>query len=127
MYLVDLPGYGWARLSRGEREKLSRLVREYLVDGKPDGVVWLLDLPRDPSPDDRAMGQLLADVSVPAALVFTKADRVNRGRRSERVSRILEALPIQIAEERCVLTSAKTGEGVPELREKLDRFAAGRG
>jgi len=120
-YLVDVPGYGWARASQGERAVWRRLVEGY-VSARPllHGVLWLLDLRRDPSPDDAAMGTMLAARSLPVLAVFTKADQVARQERRARQRGITTALGLE--EDACVLTSARSGEGMEELRDSVLAF-----
>lgn len=125
-YLVDLPGYGYARLARDQRRDLARLVRDYVVSRRAAGVVWLLDLRRDPSPDDLAMAGLLAQQSIPVLVALTKADRVPRAQRQGRVRAILDGLGTNLTAEHCVLTSARTKEGIVDLRSAMDRLLGGR-
>jgi GTP-binding protein len=121
-YFVDLPGYGYARAPRTVRHALSRLIRAYFQTRKPAGVVWLLDLRRDPSPEDLAMGTLLAQRSLAVLLALTKADKIPRGRRPQRVEAILRALGMTDTAAPVVLTSARTGEGIPALRAAIERL-----
>jgi GTP-binding protein len=120
-YLVDVPGYGWARASQGERAARRRLVEGY-VSARPllHGVLWLLDLRRDPSPDDAAMGTMLAARNLPVLAVLTKADQVARQERRVRRRQITTALGLE--EDACVLTSASSGEGMEELRDSVLAF-----
>jgi GTP-binding protein len=123
-YLVDLPGYGWARASREERAGFARLLRAY-VSGRQDlaGIVWLLDIRREPSPDDVAMGGVLGERGVPVLAALTKADAVARQRRPEHVRAILDQL--DLGEDQCLLTSARTKEGIGDLRESIDALVQG--
>ena len=120
-YLVDVPGYGWAQASRRERAALRRLVEGYLAE-RPAlaGVLWLLDLRRDPSPDDREMGAILARRAVPVLAVLTKADQVPRRERREREEAIVAALGL--SDGASVVTSARSGEGMEDLRESVLAF-----
>ena len=72
MYLLDLPGYGFARVSHAERERYRRLVKG-LIEKRTTlaGVLWLLDIRHDPSPDDRAYAGILADRSLPVLVAVT--------------------------------------------------------
>jgi GTP-binding protein len=121
-YFVDLPGYGYARVPRHERVQLARLLRDYLIRRSPAGVVWLLDIRHEPSADDLAMGRLLADHSLRVVVTLTKADQVPRGRRRERVLAVLEPLGLDLSPEQCVVTSARTGEGMGELGVAIERL-----
>jgi GTP-binding protein len=118
-YLVDLPGYGYARAPKAARSGFRDLLRGYLSTRETlAGVVWLLDVRRDPSPDDRTMADMLVARGVPTLAAITKADKVARGRRRDRISAILSA--VELEEEQCVVTSSRTGEGVEELRNAID-------
>ncbi|MGD0483589.1 MAG: ribosome biogenesis GTP-binding protein YihA/YsxC [Gemmatimonadales bacterium] len=121
LYLVDVPGYGWAQASRSDRAGYRKLVDGYLAS-RPQlaGVLWLLDLRRDPSADDAAIGEVLAARGVPALAVLTKADQVPRARRPARLRAVTVALGLD--EEACVVTSARTSEGMEELRESVLAF-----
>ena len=121
-YFVDLPGYGYARLPRTERSALSRLLRAYFAARHPAGVIWLLDIRRDPSPEDVAMGELLADRRARAIVTFTKVDRLGRGERRARAEQILEHLGLDLPEEAYLMTSAKTREGIIDLRKAVERL-----
>lgn len=120
-HLVDVPGYGWARASQGDRAAWRRLVEGYVAT-RPllRGVLWLLDLRRDPTPDDAAMGTMLAARGLPVLAVLTKADQVPRPARRVRQREI--ALAIGLEEDACLLTSAKSGEGMEDLRASVLAF-----
>ncbi len=122
-YLVDLPGYGYAKASFAERRRLLHLLRGYLQSrDSMVGAVWLLDVRRDLSPDDRDIGTQLAERGVPVLLAITKADKLGRGQRLERSRRILQA--VGLPEDQCIVTSAKTREGIQELRASIDALVA---
>jgi GTP-binding protein len=122
-YLVDLPGYGYAQLSKGMRRGLMDLLTGYISRRAPlAGVVWLLDVRRDPSPDDLAMGRLLEERGLPILVAITKSDKFGRVRRLERTEEILQA--VGIPADQCVVTSARTRDGVADLRESIEAFVA---
>ena len=117
-YLVDLPGYGWARAAAAERAVWQRLADEYVARRATlAGVVWLLDIRREPSPDDLAIGALLNARGVPVLVALTKADQVTRGKRAARAAAIALRLHLDAAE--FVLTSSKTREGAEDLRDSV--------
>jgi GTP-binding protein len=122
-YLVDLPGYGYAKASFAERRRLLRLVRSYL-SSRPSisGVIWLLDIRRDPSPDDLDVARQLVDQEVSVLVAITKADKLSKGHRVERTRAILNAL--EIPEDQCVVTSARTRDGIEELRASIHALVA---
>ena len=117
-YLVDLPGYGWARAAEAERAAWRRLAENYLARRETlAGVVWLLDIRRSPSPDDRALGARLVQRGVPTLVALTKADQVTRGQRTARAASIALELGLDAAE--FVLTSSRTREGAEDLRDSV--------
>lgn len=123
LYLVDVPGYGWAQASRGDRAGYRKLVEGYL-SGRLQlaAVLWLLDLRRDPSPDDAEIGEVLAARGIPALAVLTKADQVPRALRPSRLRAV--ALALGLEEDACLVTSARTLEGMEELRDSVLAFLA---
>ena len=118
VYLVDLPGYGYAKAAKTARHGFAKLLREYLSRRRElVGVVWLLDIRREPSGDDHDARALLAARGLPVIMAMTKADKVSRGRRGARVQAIRAALDATDVE--YVVTSARTREGIAELRDAL--------
>ncbi len=117
MYLLDLPGYGYARAGKADRAAFRRLVHHALRRERLAGVVWLVDLRREPSPDDRAMQDLLAEGGCPVLAALTKADKLPQSQRRSR-ERDLRAI-LGVPEDQVVVTSARTGEGMAELREAI--------
>lgn len=122
-YLVDLPGYGYAKASHAERRRLLRLVHGYLSSrASIAGVIWLLDVRRDPSPDDLDVARRLIDQGIPVLVAITKADKLGKGHRMERTRAILNAL--EIPQDQCVVTSARTRDGIEELRTSIRALVA---
>lgn len=82
-YLVDLPGYGYAKVSKKEREGWKRAVGGY-IGGREHlrGVIQLIDVRREPTADDLAMIQRTVDAGRALLAVFTKSDKTGRGRRN---------------------------------------------
>jgi GTP-binding protein len=120
-YLVDLPGYGYAKASKTVRQDLQGLLKRYFSERTLlAGVVWLLDIRREPSPDDLEMGALIGERGIPVLVAITKADKFGRGRRGERTRAILDA--VQIPADQCVVTSAQTKDGIDDLRDSIQAF-----
>lgn len=121
-YFLDLPGYGYARTSKQERAGFRALLEGCLTHREAlTGVVWLLDIRHAPSRDDRAMGALLAAREVPVLIALTKADKVPPGQRRTRRRALAEATGVP--EDQCILTSAKTKLGIPDLRDSIEALA----
>jgi len=81
------------------------------------GAVWLLDLRHDPSVDDRTMQDALAEAGTPVLAALTKSDKLPRGQWLRRARAVRELLGLD--EDQVIVTSARTGEGVDELREAI--------
>lgn len=118
LYLVDLPGYGFARASKGARVGYRKLVTSYLRNrASLAGVVWLLDIRHQPSADDLEMQQLLAASDRPVLAVFTKADKLTRSALPPRARELAEALGLQ--QDQVQLTSSRSRLGIAELATSI--------
>ena len=117
LYLLDLPGYGYARASKVERGAFRRLLAHALDRDRLAGVIWLLDVRRDPSEDDRAMQDAFAARGTRVLAAVTKSDKLPRAQRPRREGELRATL--QLLEEQVIVTSARTGEGIDELREAV--------
>ncbi len=115
-YLVDLPGYGYARVSRRQREAWRRLLRAYLAaDDRPVALLHLLDARHPPSADDRTVSGWIAASGHPFALVPTKIDKVGRSRRERHYRQLVAGLDLP-PDTVFLPTSAVTGEGLGDVR-----------
>ena len=113
-YLVDLPGYGFARAGKAARAGYRRLVTRYLGE-RPSlvGVVWLLDVRHPPSKDDLAIQRLLIESGRPVLAALTKADKLTRTAGLARARELAAALGLH--EDQVQLTSSRSRQGIPEL------------
>jgi GTP-binding protein len=113
-YLVDLPGYGFARAGKAARAGYRALITSYLRQ-RPTlaGVVWLLDIRHEPSRDDREFQQLLVGSERPVLAVLTKADKLPRGQRAAKVRAL--ARDLELPDDQVQPTSTRTGEGMDDL------------
>jgi len=121
--LVDLPGYGYARVSKDMRETWRPLI-EGVLRGSSGmrGVVLLLDARRDPSPEDLQMLEFLAELRTPAIIVATKVDKLVKSARDSRLAAL--AAQAGIESDQMIPFSAVTGEGRNELAEALVALVA---
>ena len=111
LYLVDLPGYGYARRSHSEREQWAKLVNAYIQDRTPlKGIVQLVDARHDPTADDLEMLEWLNQSRKPFLVVATKADLLSGSRFKPRPDRTLKTFQGYGSVE-FVPFSAKTGRG----------------
>lgn len=117
-YLVDLPGYGWAKAAAADRVGFRSLLDGYLSErGGLAGVVWLLDVRHPPSVEDRLVQDLLVRTGRPCLVVLTKTDKFARGRRIEAVR--ARAADLSLDAEDVLVTSARTGEGIRDLGDSI--------
>lgn len=116
--LVDLPGYGYARVPKEERERWRGLVESYL-ERRPAlrTAIVLQDLRRELSDAERELFAWLSARGIPALLVLTKVDKLAPMRRAARVRALVEAS--ELPREQVLPTSAATGEGVDALLSTL--------
>lgn len=118
LLLVDLPGYGWARVSKKEREAWRQLVEGYLDARESLRVAVLLqDLRRDFAEDEHLLLQWLALRDVKALVAVTKTDKLKRMQRAKRLRALRDQL--EAPAPAVVATSAQTGEGIRELWQAL--------
>ena len=116
--LVDLPGYGYARVPQAIREKWRPLINGYLTSGdRLAGVVQLVDIRHGPTPDDFRAIEYLAELGIPTLFVLTKADKLTATQRKTALTEIPEALGIEA--DQVLPVSALSGMGIEELLETL--------
>lgn len=117
-YLVDLPGYGFARAGKSARAGYRSLVTGYLRE-RPTlaGVVWLLDVRHDPSKDDFEIQDLLIESGRPVLAVLTKADKLTRTAADVRNRELAAALGLHA--DQVQLTSSKSRQGIAELGRSI--------
>ncbi len=119
-YFLDLPGYGYSRASRTERRAFRLLIAHTLNRARLAGVLWLLDIRQEPSADDRAMQQLFAERDTRVLAALTKSDKLSRSARQPRERGLRESLGLD--DDQVIVTSARGGEGIEDLRESLRRL-----
>lgn len=118
-YVVDLPGYGYARVPSEVRKQWQPLIEWYLGNSKQlKGVVQLIDARHEPGSADRTMVRYLERTEVPTLFVLTKVDKLTRSERATQIQKILSALDIEAGQ--AVEFSSKTGEGRQELLDSIE-------
>jgi len=119
LVLVDLPGYGYAKAAKTERQRWKGLVEGYL-EGREAlrAAVLLQDLRRDPSEDETLLLEWLAGRGIPSLLALTKIDKLKPRERAARLRAMASGLPVP--SDRVVATSARTGAGIDELWRAID-------
>jgi GTP-binding protein len=117
IYLVDLPGYGYAKVSRAAQRAWGALLEQYLEQRETlQLVVLLVDVRRGPEDEEADLLEFLAGAGVPAMLVATKLDRVKKSQQKLVLARLRERTGVAV-----VGTSATTGAGIDRLRAAVLR------
>lgn len=124
IHLVDLPGYGYAKIAKTEKERWAELIEGYMTADRDIALVFqLLDFRHPPSRDDLMMLNFLVDSELPFVIVLTKADKLSRNQRNERLADLKNTLSFMEQAE-FIEFSAQTGEGVDELRGIIEDISA---
>jgi GTP-binding protein len=111
IYLVDLPGYGYAKVSKTISHEWGSLISQYLSNNNELRLVMLLvDIRRDLEDEERLLIELIAESSAKVVLVATKTDKLNYSTRLKRSSELSNQCGLPL-----VMTSADTGDGMDEL------------
>lgn len=120
-YLVDLPGYGFAKAPKTEKAKWGELMESYLSSGRLGHIFMLIDIRHAPTAEDKQMFQWILYYGVPFTLVATKADKLARSKRvasANAAAKLLGAPPYAIP------YSAETHEGKAELLQRMGAILA---
>lgn len=121
-YFVDLPGYGFAQVSKQERLKWKRMIEGYLSSREQlKGVIQLLDIRHEPTENDVLMKEWLMYHQVPVLMVATKADKISRGARHKHLQQIRRTLGLG-EHDILIPFSAETGEGVNEVLAAIEEI-----
>lgn len=127
LYLLDLPGYGYARASHGERRRFRQLV-DGVLQHRPRlaGVVWLIDIRHPPSKDDLVMRDVLIASDCSVQVTLTKADKLARAKATAEAARRTAELGID-PDTPPILTSATRGTGIGPLADAIMSLASAAG
>ena len=116
--LVDLPGYGYAKVSKSKKAEWKPMIEGYLRGrGMLRGIVQLLDIRHDPTDDDIQMLDFLSEVGVPTMIVMTKTDKLTKAQAAERIATIIASLGLD--DDQVIPFSAVTGAGRDDLAEAV--------
>lgn len=120
IYFVDLPGYGYAKVSKSEKERWSGLIGGYLESDRNIRLVFMLiDMRHAPTKDDVQMVNYLIDTETPFVIVLTKADKLNKSEREKRLRAFENEIPC-FSDIHSIPFSSQTFEGVEELRQIVE-------
>ena len=122
IFFVDLPGYGYAKVAKSEKERWSGLIEGYLGADRDLRLVFMLvDMRHAPTKDDIQMISYLIDTETPFVLVLTKADKLKKTEREKRMEAFRTEIPY-FDDMHVVPFSSQTAEGVEELRQIIEEI-----
>ncbi len=117
--LVDLPGYGYAKVSFSEKKRWSELVEGYFNQDRNIGlVIQLIDMRHPPTQNDIHMINFLCDNEIPFIIVLTKSDKLNKSKRAERLNLLKDEL-IDFEGIKLIPFSSLKGEGLEEIKSVI--------
>ena len=118
-HLVDLPGYGFAKVDKKEKERWGAMMDHYFQDStKLMHVLLLVDIRHDPTQDDVAMAQYFRQMDIPFTVVATKADKISRGARMKQLAPICRQMLVQPWE--VIVSSSEDKTGCDKLLELIE-------
>ncbi len=125
VYFVDLPGYGYAKVAKGERQRWDELINAYFTAARQNVLlIQLLDARHKPSADDMQMLEYLKHYNIPFVVALTKADKLKKSEYEGKINEFIE-----ICEHygclHVILTSSKTGYEIEELKNILKQYVEG--
>lgn len=121
-YLVDLPGYGYAKVSKTEQAKWGKFIEAYLTKRQQlRGILHLVDIRHPPSRDDILVQSWLLHQQLPVLCVATKADKISRGARGKHLAVIKKDLNLPPGVEPLCFSTV-SGAGVEELRQAMQEI-----
>ena len=121
---ADLPGYGYAKVAKGEKQRWAKLIDGYFQSGRNIGLVFqLVDIRHKPSEDDLTMINFLIENEIPFVIVLTKKDKLNKTELQKRLEAFQTEIPYA-GEITMIPFSSEKGDGVQEVKDIIEEIAA---
>ena len=118
-HLIDLPGYGFARVDKQEKARWGQMMQDYFMKADElQHVFCLVDIRHEPTEDDKTMNTFLRQMDIPFTVIATKSDKISRGARQKQLAPICRALLVQPWEIICFSSEDRTGR--EELLQRLE-------
>ncbi len=122
-HLIDLPGYGFARVDKQEKARWGQMMQDYFEKAEElQHVFCLVDIRHDPTEDDKTMNTFLRQMDIPFTVIATKTDKISRGARQKQLAPICRNLLVQPWEVICFSSEDRTGR--EELLQKIEEVLA---
>ncbi|AOV07577.1 ribosome biogenesis GTP-binding protein YihA/YsxC [Sporosarcina ureilytica] len=121
LFFVDVPGYGYAKVSKTEREAWGHMIQEYLTTREElRAVIQIIDVRHPPTADDRLMYDFLVHYEIPAIIIATKADKIPRGKVNKHLKIVREGLNIRKGDP-LILFSSEKATGMEEAWKEIEK------
>lgn len=122
LYFVDVPGYGYAKVSKKEREAWGQMIEKYITGRSIlQAVILIVDLRHSPTSDDKMMYDFLKHYNIPTIVIATKADKIPKGKWDKHKKIVKETLNME-KRDPLILFSSETGVGVEEAWTEIEKF-----
>ncbi|MED4530899.1 ribosome biogenesis GTP-binding protein YihA/YsxC [Metabacillus fastidiosus] len=122
LHFVDVPGYGFAKVSKTEREAWGKMIETYLKNREQlRAVILLIDVRHPPTKDDVTMYDFLKHYDLPTIVIATKADKIPKGKWPKHLKVVKETLNME-KEDHLILFSSETGQGKEEAWNIIQHF-----
>lgn len=120
LFFVDVPGYGYAKVSKSARSTWGPMIDEYLTTREEmRAVIQIIDLRHPPTADDRIMYDFLVQFDIPAIIIATKCDKIAKGKQQKHAKVIREQLNMR-PEDNLIIFSSEKGIGVDEAWREIE-------
>lgn len=121
IFFVDVPGYGYAKVSKTEREAWGQMIEEYLTGRDTlQAVIQIIDVRHPPTADDCMMYDFLAHYDIPAIVIATKVDKIAKGKVNRHLKIVKEKLNMR-REDPLIAFSAETGAGMEQAWAEIKK------
>ncbi|WP_270179485.1 ribosome biogenesis GTP-binding protein YihA/YsxC [Alkalihalobacillus sp. CinArs1] len=122
LYFVDVPGYGFAKVSKKERDAWGRMIETYLTDREDlKAVILIIDLRHAPSNDDVMMYDWLKHYEIPVIVVATKSDKIPKGKWAKHLKVVNQTLKLEPTD-KLVTFSSQTGQGKEDVWSAIKSY-----
>lgn len=120
LFYVDVPGYGYAKVSKSEREAWGKMIERYITDREPlRAVIQIVDLRHPPSRDDVAMYEFMKHFEIPCIIIATKADKIPKGKWDKHKKIVRTTLDMDKSDP-LIVFSSETGLGKDEAWQEIE-------
>ncbi|MDN3426959.1 ribosome biogenesis GTP-binding protein YihA/YsxC [Microbacterium sp. APC 3898] len=120
LFYVDVPGYGYAKVSKSEREAWGKMIERYITDREPlRAVIQIVDLRHPPSRDDIAMYDFMKHYDIPCIIIATKADKIPKGKWDKHKKIVRTTLDMDKTDP-LIIFSSETGLGKDEAWKEIE-------